>query len=201
MPALLGIQVMPGVTVLLAGRSVSVKQVVAELEQMVDEKVHQGDMLVLLKDANAMHMMPSVVTVAVLRRAPIQVPVCPHSFGIPTHFILERFPNPSPSISSAQVLGITTPLRNCSPFVLCGIHLIQTSSRAHRLALGGFILSELRNISQIPPPSVIQPSFGRSPAQSSPSAGYTPRRATAQRPQGPADCARTGSDQFGRGKR
>ena len=73
-------------TVLLAGRSVSVKQVVAELEQMVDEKVHQGDMLVLLKDANAMHMMSSVVTVAVLRRAPIQVPGCSHSFGIPTHF-------------------------------------------------------------------------------------------------------------------
>ena len=68
---MLGIQVMPGVTVLLVGRSVSVKQVVAELEQMVDEKVHQGDMLVLLKDANTMPMMPSGVTVAVLRRAPL----------------------------------------------------------------------------------------------------------------------------------
>ena len=85
-PALLGIQLMPGVTVLVAGQSVSVKQVGAELEQMVDEKVHQGDMLVLLKDANTMPMMSSVVTVAVLRRAPLQVPVCSHSFGIPTHF-------------------------------------------------------------------------------------------------------------------
>jgi len=141
---LLGVQLMAGVTVLVAGRSVFVKQVVAELEQMVDEEVHQGDMLVLQKDANAMPMMSTVVTVAVLRRSPLSFPVCAHSFGIPTHFILERFPNPSPSISSAQVLGITTPLRNCSPFVLCGIHLIQTSSRAHRLALGGFILSELR---------------------------------------------------------
>ena len=85
-PALLGVQLMPGVTVLVAGRSVSVKQVVAELEQMVDEKVHQGDMLMLLKDANTMPMMPSGITVAVLRRAPLQVPGCSHSFGIPTHF-------------------------------------------------------------------------------------------------------------------
>ena len=112
--ALLGVQLLAGVTVLVAGRSVYVKQVVAELEQMVDEKVHQGDMLLFQKDANAMPMMSTVVTVAVLRRSPLSFPVCDHSFGIPTHFL-----NPSQIPNSIHLVGSSW-LHNIMPVELVG---------------------------------------------------------------------------------
>ena len=112
--ALLGVQLMAGVTVLVAGRSVFVKQVVAELEQMVDEKVHQGDMLLFQKDPNAMPMMSTVVTVAVLRRSPLSFPVCDHSFGIPTHFL-----NPSQIPNSIHLVGSSW-LHNIMPVELVG---------------------------------------------------------------------------------
>jgi hypothetical protein len=74
--AMLAIQAMAGVTMLVCGRAVYVRQLTQELEQETGERLHLGDMLLLEKDPACMPMDCRVTTVTVLRRYPLTFPVC-----------------------------------------------------------------------------------------------------------------------------